>query len=96
MANYSSYKKIHGDQLLSNVLGASSFSQSPNCTYGVKWVYGIMCRCSPGCCCNWTVPSGVQNCGFRLGVLVETVLVHVHVTDVITGKLLKVDTTTLK
>ena len=37
-----------------------------------------------------------KTCGFRLGVLEEMVLVHVHVTDVITGKLLKVDTTTLK
>ena len=37
-----------------------------------------------------------RTCGFRLGVLVEMVLVHVHETDVITGKLLKVDTTTLK
>ena len=61
MASYSSYKKIHGDQLQSNVLSASSFSQSPNCTYGVKWVFGIMCRCSAGCCCNWSVPTGVQN-----------------------------------
>ena len=61
MANYSSYKKIHGDQMENNILGASSFSQSPNCTYGVKWVFGIMCRCSPGCCCNWSVPTGVNN-----------------------------------
>jgi hypothetical protein len=37
-----------------------------------------------------------RTCGFRLGVLVEMVLVHVHVTDVITGKLLRVDTTTLR
>ena len=61
MASYSSYKKIHGDQLDSNVLSSSSFSQSPNCTYGVKWVFGTMCRCSPGCCCNWSVPTGVNN-----------------------------------
>ena len=37
-----------------------------------------------------------KTCGFRLGVLAETVLVHVHVTDVTTGKLPKVDTTTPK
>ena len=61
MASYSSYKKINGDQLEDNTLNANSFSSSPNCTYGVKWVFGIMCRCSPGCCCNWSVPSGVNN-----------------------------------
>jgi hypothetical protein len=37
-----------------------------------------------------------KTCGFRLGVLAETVLVHVHVTDAITGKLPKVDITTPK
>tara|TARA_Y200000002_G_scaffold208118_1_gene171721 strand:- start:88 stop:279 length:192 start_codon:yes stop_codon:yes gene_type:complete len=37
-----------------------------------------------------------KTCGFRLGVLEEMVLVHVHVTDVTTTKLLRVDTTTLK
>tara|TARA_B100000427_G_scaffold86128_1_gene70677 strand:- start:1332 stop:1535 length:204 start_codon:yes stop_codon:yes gene_type:complete len=37
-----------------------------------------------------------KTCGFRLGVLEETALVHVHVTDVNTGKLPKVDTTTPK
>tara|TARA_B100001113_G_scaffold146435_1_gene120050 strand:- start:2920 stop:3096 length:177 start_codon:yes stop_codon:yes gene_type:complete len=37
-----------------------------------------------------------KTCGFKLGVLEEMVLVHVHVTDVITGKLLKVDTTIQK
>ena len=61
MASYSSYKKINGDQLEDNILSATSFSGSPNCTYGVKWVFGTMCRCSPGCCCNWSVPTGVNN-----------------------------------
>jgi|TARA_A100001388_G_scaffold234191_1_gene187396 hypothetical protein len=37
-----------------------------------------------------------KTCGFRLGVLEEMVLVHVHVTDVITGKVLVEDITTLK
>tara|TARA_Y100001954_G_scaffold8651_1_gene8936 strand:+ start:28 stop:204 length:177 start_codon:yes stop_codon:yes gene_type:complete len=35
-------------------------------------------------------------CGFRLGVLVETVLVHVHVTDVNTTQVLVVDIITLR
>lgn len=32
----------------------------------VKWVYGISCRCSAGCCCNWTVPSCVRRANFEL------------------------------
>tara|TARA_Y200000002_G_C22135254_1_gene436484 strand:- start:88 stop:279 length:192 start_codon:yes stop_codon:yes gene_type:complete len=37
-----------------------------------------------------------RTCGFRLGVLEETVLVLVLVVDVITTKLLRVDTITPK
>ena len=96
MASYSSYKKIHGDQLDSNVLSSTSFSQSPNCTYGVKWVFGTMCRCSPGCCCNWSVPTGVNNMWRQAWVLEEMVLVHVHVTDVNTITQLVEDITTPK
>ena len=61
MASYSSYKKVNGDQIVSNSLSASSFSDSPNSSYGVKWFYGTPDRCSPGCCCYWQVPTGVQN-----------------------------------
>jgi hypothetical protein len=39
---------------------------------------------------------GFRTCGFRLGVLVETVLVHVHVTDVNTIQVLVEDIITLK
>ena len=37
-----------------------------------------------------------KTCGFRLGVLEEMVLVHVHVTDVNTLCLLRVVTITVK
>ena len=66
MASYSSYKKITGDTFASGILGADKFSSSPTSTYGVKWVYGTMCRCSPGCCCNWTVPTGVTKLWIQL------------------------------
>ena len=66
MASYSSYKKINGDTFATGILGADKFSSSPTSTYGVKWVYGTMCRCSPGCCCNWTVPSGVTKLWIQL------------------------------
>ena len=61
MANYRSYKKVNGDSFADNILDANSFSSSPSSSYGVKWFFGIMCRCSPGCCCNWTIPSNVRN-----------------------------------
>ncbi len=60
MADYLSYKKIQGDQLDDGILSAAKFSTSPTSTFGVKWFYGTMCRCSGGCCCLWTVPTGVK------------------------------------
>ena len=60
MANYSSYKKVAGDQIATGALSADKFSQSPTGTFGVKWFYGQTTRCSPGCCCLWTVPTGVN------------------------------------
>ena len=61
MANYSSYKIVQGDQFVGAAVTATKFSGSPNSSYGVKWFFGTMCRCSPGCCCLWSVPSDVQN-----------------------------------
>ena len=60
MANYTSYKKINGDQLDNGILGSTKFSTSPTSTFGVKWFYGNPCRCSAGCCCAWVVPTGVK------------------------------------
>ena len=61
MANYSSYKIVNGDQFVGAAVTATKFSGSPNSSYGVKWFHGTPCRCSPGCCCLWSVPSDVQN-----------------------------------
>ena len=61
MANYSSYKIVNGDQFVGAAVTATKFSGSPNSSYGVKWFFGTMCRCSPGCCCLWSAPSDVQN-----------------------------------
>ena len=60
MANYSSYKKVAGDQIEDGALSAAKFSQSPTGTYGVKWFYGSPQQCTPGCCCLWSVPTGVK------------------------------------
>ena len=96
MASYSSYKKVNGDQLSSNSLTASSFSESPNSSYGVNGSTEPCVGVRLVVVATGQFQLVYKTCGFRLGVLEEMVLVHVHVTDVITIKLLKVDTTTLK
>ena len=58
MATYSSYKKVDGSQLVANTLSDNDLASSTMNTFGTKWVHGLPCRCSPGCCCNWTVPTG--------------------------------------
>ena len=60
MADYASYKKINGDQIEAGTLGSAKFSESPTSGYGVKWFHGTPGACSSGCCCNWTVPSGIS------------------------------------
>lgn len=59
MATYSSYKKVDGSQLASQTLSDNDLSDNTLNNFGVKWFFGIPCRCSPGCCCNWTVPANV-------------------------------------
>ena len=87
MANYSSYKIVQGDQFVGAAVTATKFSGSPNSSYGVKWFFGTMCRCSPGCCCLWTAPSDVQNMWIQMwgagGNGVNTLfvlLVFIHVS----------------
>ena len=60
MANYSSYKKLSADGIVDGAIEAADFSTALNGTYGVKWFHGGPCRCTPGCCCLWQVPTGVK------------------------------------
>lgn len=60
MANYSSYKKLSADGIVDGAVEAADFSTALNGTYGVKWFHGGPCRCTPGCCCLWQVPTGVK------------------------------------
>lgn len=59
MASYASYKKVHGDQMVNGTLSDNDINSNTLNNYGVKWISGVPCRCSGGCCCNWTVPTGV-------------------------------------
>jgi hypothetical protein len=60
MANYSSYKKLTGDELADGSVDAADLTVALNAVYGVKWFYGSPGACTPGCCCLWTVPTGVK------------------------------------
>ena len=57
MANYKSYKRINGSQIQS--ISNANINNQALATWNVKWFYGQPCACSTGCCCLWTVPSGV-------------------------------------
>ena len=60
MASYNSYKKISAEGIVDGAVDAVDFSTALNGTFGVKWVYANPNACSTGCCCLWTVPTGVK------------------------------------
>ena len=66
MASYASYKKIVTDSIGANVVTASSITSPLNAIYGVQWFFGTPGVCSSGCCCLWTVPSGVKKLQIQL------------------------------
>ena len=66
MANYSSYKKINGSQIQDGIIDDNMINSNTLNNFGVKWFYGIPCRCSAGCCCNWSVPSQVKRLHWEL------------------------------
>ena len=59
MASYSSYKMIDNSQITDTTIPASAVQSGSFSNWCVKWVYGHPCYCTPGCCCNWQVPTGV-------------------------------------
>ena len=60
MASYESYKKISADGIVDGGVEAADFSTALNATYGVKWFYGTPAAMTSGCCCLWTIPTGVK------------------------------------
>ena len=67
MASYASYKKIDAStQVDDNSIPATAVASGAFDTWCVKWFYGTPNRCSPGCCCLWTVPTGVRRAYFEL------------------------------
>jgi hypothetical protein len=60
MATYASYKSVAADQIPAGGITAAKISNDARHCYCTKWFYGDPDRCSPGCCCLWTVPTGVR------------------------------------
>jgi hypothetical protein len=66
MASYASYKKIDGSFFEDEVIPADALNPSGLDTWCVKWIYGSPVNCTQGCCCLWTVPTGVKRVTFEL------------------------------
>ena len=66
MANYRSYRRIHSDQINAGNIHPDKLESGVAPSYCVKMFYGHPCYCTPGCCCLWTVPSGVEKLTFEL------------------------------
>ena len=66
MASYASYKKVDGSSIEANSITSTKLDPDARKTFGVKWVYGTPNSCSPGCCCLWTVPTGVNSVFFEI------------------------------
>jgi hypothetical protein len=66
MASYGSYKKIIGGQIKDGTVPNSALATGAGLAYNVKHIYGQVNVCTPGCCCLWTVPTGVKRVTFEL------------------------------
>jgi hypothetical protein len=66
MASYASYKKIVGSQVANATIPATALQAGTLATWNVKWIYGSPEALTAGCCCLWTVPSGVSKIYFEL------------------------------
>ncbi len=66
MASYGSYKKIISGQIIDGTVPNLALEANAGLAYNVKYVYGQPQVCSPGCCCLWTVPTGVKRVTFEM------------------------------
>ena len=66
MASYGSYKKIVSGQIVDGTVATSALQAGAGYNYNVFHIFGQPNMCSPGCCCLWTVPSGVKRVTFEL------------------------------
>ncbi len=66
MASYGSYKKIVSGQIIDGTVPNIALEDGAGLAMKVKYVYGQPNVCTPGCCCLWTVPTGVKRVTFEI------------------------------
>ena len=66
MASYASYKKVSGTSLINGTVTDAKLSATAFKNYNVQWIRGFLGDCTCGCCCLWTVPTGVRRVTFEL------------------------------
>ena len=66
MANYRSYRQVRAAQIGSDSVTVAKLESGVAPRYCVKHIFGHPCYCTPGCCCNWQVPTGVEKVTFEL------------------------------
>ena len=66
MATYASYKKVDAASITERSLTDANFATGARKTFGVKWFFGAPEACSTGCCCLWTIPTGVTRLSIEL------------------------------
>lgn len=66
MANYRSYKKVAASQVPDGSITIEKLANGVGPSWCVKTFYGDPGVCTPGCCCNWTVPAGVAKLTWEL------------------------------
>ena len=66
MANYTDYKKVDGASLPAGVITDAKINANALNTWNIQWVYGTTSSVTGGCCCLWTVPTGVYKVTFEL------------------------------
>jgi len=66
MASYSSYKKIVNEQVIDGTVSENKLAADTRHRLCTKWLIGNACRCSAGCCCQWTVPGCTRRVFFEL------------------------------
>ena len=64
---------IDNSQIPDTTIPASAVQSGSFSNWCVKWVYGHPCYCTPGCCCYWQVPTGVEICSIQLYKLIDKI-----------------------
>ena len=66
MANYRSYKKVTAAQVPDGSITVEKLATGVGPSWNVKTIYGTPTSMTSGCCCLWTVPSGVGKVTWEL------------------------------